>query len=29
MEMLDSPDEKHRSPYFWAAFAAFGGYATF
>lgn len=29
LEMLNAPDGRFRRPYFWAAFAAFGGYAEF
>lgn len=29
LEMIESPDERFRQPYYWAAFAAFGGYAEF
>ena len=29
IEMLDAPDERFREPYYWAAFAVFGGYAQF
>lgn len=29
LEMLESPDERLRQPYFWAAFATYGGYAEF
>lgn len=29
LEMLDAPSKNFRQPYFWAAFAAFGGYAEF
>jgi CHAT domain-containing protein len=29
LEMLEAPDENLRQPYFWAAFAAYGGYAEF
>jgi CHAT domain-containing protein/tetratricopeptide (TPR) repeat protein len=29
LEMLNAPDERFRHPYFWASFAAFGGYAEF
>lgn len=29
LEMINSPDGKFNKPYYWAAFATFGGYATF
>lgn len=29
IEMLNGPDPAYRQPYFWASFAAFGGYATY
>jgi CHAT domain-containing protein/cytochrome c-type biogenesis protein CcmH/NrfG len=29
LEMLDSPNGEFRAPFYWAAFAAFGGYAEF
>ncbi len=29
LEMLDAPDGRFREPYYWAAFAAFGGYTAF
>lgn len=29
LEMIESPDERFRQPYFWAAFATYGGYAEF
>jgi CHAT domain-containing protein/Flp pilus assembly protein TadD len=29
LEMLESSDERLRQPYFWAAFATYGGYAEF
>jgi CHAT domain-containing protein len=29
IEMLNQPDGQYRQPYYWAAFAAFGGYARF
>lgn len=29
LEMLESSDERFRQPYFWAAFATYGGYAEF
>jgi CHAT domain-containing protein/cytochrome c-type biogenesis protein CcmH/NrfG len=29
LEMINAPNERFRSPYYWASFAAFGGYAEF
>jgi CHAT domain-containing protein/cytochrome c-type biogenesis protein CcmH/NrfG len=29
LEMVNAADERFRSPYYWASFAAFGGYAEF
>ena len=29
IDLLNSPNEKLRSPYYWAAFASFGGHAEF
>ncbi|HSK74608.1 MAG TPA: CHAT domain-containing tetratricopeptide repeat protein, partial [Pyrinomonadaceae bacterium] len=29
LEMLNEPNGRFRTPYYWAAFAAFGGYASF
>jgi CHAT domain-containing protein/tetratricopeptide (TPR) repeat protein len=29
LEMMETPDGSYRQPYFWAAFAAYGGYAEF
>lgn len=29
MKMIDSPDGEYNTPYYWAAFSAFGGYAAF
>lgn len=29
LEMLNAPDGRFREPYYWAAFAVFGGYASF
>ena len=29
LEMVNAPNERFRSPYYWASFAAFGGYAEF
>jgi CHAT domain-containing protein len=29
LEMLEAEDKRFNNPYYWAAFAAFGGYTTF